>query len=317
MTFVDRLPSATWELLPLPAEPHLGIWAWFKPQSAPLAVIFQIPLETFRAPSRKTPLTLRAVILVCGIDPRTLGGCMLYGVPYDLFQGQNPLLDFLIPEPPPGGDATIFVQTLPSTAPPRAAVMPVALPGSAASSGMSPAGITTLPAAAAAESADDVLVRMSADWNACLQLEQQLEAAAKQLNGTLARLNALNRELSPEESRFADQQDKREWQDARRWLRDASAKVSRFLKEHLVGITSAAGKRDSYDAIYKQFVQSRRPFEGLVQADREFAGYRKMLQSLLNNMTSAQGSAVQDAERRAQSIINRMAGRVRSAKSRR
>ncbi|RPI78701.1 MAG: hypothetical protein EHM42_13215 [Planctomycetaceae bacterium] len=160
-------------------------------------------------------------------------------------------------------------------------------------------------------------MRMAADWNACLQLEQQLEAAAKQLNATLTRLNTLNRELSPEESRFADQQDKREWQDARRWLRDATAKVSRFLKEHLVGITSAAGKRDSYETLYKQFILPRRSFEGMAQADREFAGYRKLLQSLLNNMNSAQGSAVQDAERRAQAIITRMAARVRAAKSRR
>jgi len=158
---------------------------------------------------------------------------------------------------------------------------------------------------------------MESDWSASLQLELQLAAAAKQLNGTMLRINSLNRDLSIDEVRAGDQQDKREWHEARRWLRDAAGRLSRFLKDHHIGMTSAIGKRNSYESIYQQYVVPRRPFEGLEQAEREFEIYRKTLQTLLNNMTAANGAAVQDAERRAQLILTRIASKLRNARAKR
>ena len=57
------------------------------------------------------------------------------------------------------------------------------------------------------------------------------------------------------------------------------------------------------------------PFDGLPQADREFQAYRRLLQNLLNNMGSVQGAAVQDAERKAQTIHARIAARGRAKKT--
>ncbi len=81
------------------------------------------------------------------------------------------------------------------------------------------------------------------------------------------RINSLNRDMSPEETRGSDSQDKRDWQEARRWLRDVSGRVGRFLKDHVVGMTSNAGKRNSFEAIYQQYVIPRRSFDGLTQAE--------------------------------------------------
>jgi hypothetical protein len=158
---------------------------------------------------------------------------------------------------------------------------------------------------------------MEADWNSSQQLEQQLASAAKQLNATLLRINSLNRDMSPEESRSSDSQDKRDWQEARRWLRDVSSRVSRFIKDHMVGMTSDVGKRSSYESIYQQYVVPRRQFDGLTQSAREFESYRKTLQSLLNNMTTANTSAVQDGERRAQQVLTRVSAKIRNSRAKR
>ncbi len=313
--FANRPPSATWESIPLPGNPPATAWIWFKPATAPLAILLQIPAELFRNPATRPTLTLRGLLAAVGMDVRLVTVCVVYGSPLDPHQGLNPILDYPLTEPPAGGDPLIALHVHPMAVQPQPMVDVPYTPVVAAgySGGMQnpmPASSTQIP-----PGADEILLRMAADWHASLQLEQQLDGMAKQLNATAQRLNGLNRELTPEESRFADSQDKREWQDARRWLRDAVAKISRFLKEHVVGITSAAGKRDSYELIFDQFVAPRRPFDGLVQADRDFSAYRKLLQTLLNNMNSAQGSAVQDAERKAQTLITRMAARVRAGKS--
>src|SRR5258708_7230112 len=57
---------------------------------------------------------------------------------------------------------------------------------------------------------------------------------------------------------------------------------------------------DEAELIYQQYVVPRRNFEGLVQAERDFDQYRKTMQTLLNNMNTAQTSAMQEGERRAQ-----------------
>jgi hypothetical protein len=222
----------------------------------------------------------------------------LYGTAYDAQQGANPALDYPIPEPGMAADPSlhIFLHTL---------LAPLAAPASMA------------PAIAPGGAAQDAFARMDAEWNLSLQLEQQLAAAAKQLNATLLRINSLNRDLSSEEGRTADQLDKKEWQDSRRLLRDIATRVSRFLKDHHIGMTSAAGKRGSFEAIYEQYVVPRRQFEGIVQAERDFEQYRKTMQTLLNHMNATQTSATQDGERRAQQILTRIAAKVRSSRAKR
>lgn len=297
MHFAERPPSTAWEQVPFLDSPHSFFWVWFKPSGAPTGLCFQIPDETFGDSRRRQPLTLRVLLQTVGVDPRSVAGWSLYGVPNDAQGGANPALDYVIREPGPAVDQTIGVY------------LNFAPIDTASLSAGSPATSSSAPA--------EIFSRMEAAWNASLQLETQLAGVAKQLNAMVARINSLNRDLSSEEFRYADQQDKREWQDARRFLREIVTRLGRAIKDHSIGVTSTAGKRNGYEAIYKQHVVPRRSFEGLVQAEREFETYRKTLQTLLNNMVAVHGNAAQDGDRRAQMILTRIAGRVRAARSKR
>jgi|SRR5579872_3224280 len=298
MHIAERLPSTAWEPIPLADDPHSFVWAWFKPPAAPQGVCVRIPEETFRNPARRQPLSIKTLLRALQVDPQHVAVWSLYGVSYDGQPLVNPAWDFPIPEPGTAADPTIGIYFHSVPIEPSPAAAPVPAPQSAG------------PHAG-------VFARIEADWNACLQIELQLMAAAKQLNATLQRLNSLNRDMSPEESRFGDSQDKRDWQEARRWLRDVASRVSRFIKDHLVGITSNAGKRNSYEAIYQQYVATRRPFDGLEQAERDFDSYRKSLQTLLTNMGAANSTAVQEGERRAQQVMTRVAAKIRSSRAKR
>lgn len=268
---------------------------------APTGVMAQIPPETFQEIPGSRPLSLRKVADALGVDPREVTAATVYGMPVDGQQGAGPCWEFRLTTPAPGGDATIglYLAAL-------AAVPQPALPGGPVASGRT--GQT---------GGLEILARMDVAWNACLQIEVQLAAVAKQLTGMMGRLNGLNRDLSSEEFRLADQQDKREWQEARRWLRDIVNRVARVLKDFTVGLTSDAGRRSGYEALYKQHVVPRRPGEGLEQAERDFEMYRKSLQTLLNHMVAVHGTASQDGERRAQMILGRIAAKVRSTRAKR
>ena len=219
----------------------------------------------------------------------------------------NPAWDCPIPEPGVAADPTIgiYLHPLPTAVAP-AVTAPVSGPSVSGSSA------STSPTAGGG-----AFSGIAADWNSCLQLELQLTAAAKLLNATLQRINSLNRDMSPEEARCGDSQDKRDWQEARRWLRDVASRVSRFVKDHLVGITSNAGKRNSYEAVYQQYISPRRQFDGLEQAERDFDSYRKSLQTLLTNMGAVNATAVQEGERRAQQVMTRVAGKIRTLRTKR
>ena len=82
-------------------------------------------------------------------------------------------------------------------------------------------------------------------------------------------------------------------------------------------MTSNAGKRNAYELIHQQYVVPRRNFEGLVQAERDFEQYHKTMQALLYNMNTAQTSAIQEGERRAQQVLSRIAAKVRTLRSKR
>ena len=297
MHIAERLPSTAWEPIPLADDPHSFVWAWFMPPAAPQGLCVRIPDEIFRNPARRQPLTIKTILHALQVDPRQVAAWSLYGVSYEGQHLTNPAWDYPIPEPGMAADPTIGIHLHPLS---REVALPAAVTVSASQG--THAGVFS---------------RMEADWKSSLQIELQLMAAAKQLNATLLRNNSLNRDLSPEESRCGDSQDKRDWQEARRWLRDVASRVSRLLKDHLVGMTSNAGKRNSYESIYQQYVVPRRHFDGLEQAERDFDSYRKSVQTLLNNMGAANSTAVQEGERRAQQVMTRVAAKIRTSRAKR
>jgi hypothetical protein len=158
---------------------------------------------------------------------------------------------------------------------------------------------------------------MDADWVAIEQMEVQLGQLRKQLNTIQGRLQSLNRDFTPEERAAADSNDLKDWQDARRFLRDSSGIVSRFIREHDIGATSAAGQRNRYEEIHTNFVVPRRSFDGVVAAQHEFEIYRKQVQSLVTKMQAALSQAGQNGEQRAQQVLARVAAKARKSRHKR
>ena len=300
MQFSERLPSSEWEAITLIDAPERYIWAWFRPAAATEGAFVQIPEEVyFAAAANGPPLTLRTIAGSVGIDPLVVTYSSVYGLSYDGGQGANPVWDHPLTDPGPVADRTIgfFLN-------------PPAIPTFAPSGGQ-------LGSESMAGSWEEFFIQMETDWNAARQLEIQLAATSLQLKGTLGRVASLNRDLTSDEARFSDQRDKHDWLDARRALRDAADRASRFLKDYQTGDTSIAGKRSTYEYLYETYVVSRRPFQGLEQAAREFESHRKSLQTLLGNMSQALSAASQDGERRAQQILVRIAAKVRGSRTKR
>ena len=297
----ERPPSSAWERVPLAADARCHAWIWSAPAHAPLAVFINVPDQAFASAGLPTPLTMRTLAHLLGINPQGVAAWTFYGLAFDGLQGTGPGWDYPIPPPPAGQQVSIGVFFHPP-----AGVAPIlAGPTVASPTFVAPGGVM------------EVLARMDATWNACLQFDQQLASAAKQLDSSLGRVNSLNRDLTLEENRAADQLDKHDWLETRRWLRDIAARVSRFLKEQNLGMTSTAGKRNQYEALYRDFILPRRAFDGMEQVERDLEQFRKTLQTLLNNMNAAHGSAILDGERRAQQVLGRIAAKARALRAKR
>ena len=162
----------------------------------------------------------------------------------------------------------------------------------------------------------DIYERIEADWNSSNEVEKDLSRVRKQLVDILGRLKALNRDLTPPERVHSNNQDKKDWQDARRLLRDATNRAWKYLKAHDIGDTSNAGKRVWFEEIYRKFVAPRQQFDGLMAAARAFEMHRKTITQLHGDMSNAYSFASIDGERKAQQVIARIQTKVREASNR-
>ena len=288
-------PSTTWEPLTLPEAQGAVVWVWFRPSHVPDGLIFNVPAETHQLNLPPQALSLRRLLQLAGIDTVAVAQWIVAGTAYESQGGTSPWLDQPIPPVPAGVDPTIVVRLAASPASQVAPVFPNEAAGDQAAT----------------------FDRIDADWQAALILEKQVTHVRRQLGDIVGRLNSLNRDLSPEERLHADRKDKTDWQNARRWLRDMSIRVAKVIKDQDIGDTSNAGKRNWFEDIYTRQIVPRQPVDGLDQIRREFESYRKSLQFLLTSMTNAHTNAVQDGERRAQQILQRISASVRSSKAKR
>jgi len=283
--------------------PGGSLWAWFKPAHAPGDVIVRIPDEL--RPLLDGHLTMRQVLAALELSPVEIQFWSLQGVVLDPQGGQNPLLDQLLPAPAPWVDSSITIRPLPPGMPPTGG-----MPGMA--NAQPPSNLKAVPMTAAAES---LLSAMDADWNAILLMETQLTQLRKQLNTAQGRLQAMNRDFTPEERQAADSNDVKNWQDARRFLRDAAGHTSRYIREHDVGVTSAAGQRSRFEDLYKTYLVPRRAFEGMASVQHELEAYRKQVQAFLAKMQTALSNAGTNGEQRAQQVLNRVAAKMRRSRN--
>jgi hypothetical protein len=301
MSPLSRPPSVAWEPLPLPHVPGGCVWVWFFPAHAPGTIQLQIPLEAAGWPG--PPLTVQWLTAALGLSADFLAAWEVNGTRFDLAQGAAPwLAQPLAFTPGAACSITLHLRTAPVLTPAYAAP-----PYAAAPSAIAP------PSGDVASALDS----LQSDWIAIQLVERQLDSARKQLAALQGRLQSLNRDLSPEERLHSDNLDRKDWTDARRWLRDAAAQVSRYIREYDIGAVSGAGGRHRFEDIYRQYIEPRRPFDGLAAAQLEFEQYRKTHQALLLQMQAVLSNAQRDGESRAQQLLSRIAAKVRTARTKR
>lgn len=308
--FHHRAASTTWEPIRVvgseqsPEQASSIVWAWFKPQGIQNQLTISIPPETFQAADQEQPLTLLQLLQSVQIHVEQLATLSLFGSPIEIACQDHPVLHQAIQPPETGTDPCIHIIITTGPEPEATICESPSSEVGAVSGGMIDEGIKKRFRA------------IETDWSSVQQIESQLKVLRKQLDGLLGRLNSLNRDLSPEENLHADRMDIRDWQDARRWLRDMASRVSRYLKEHDIGTTSNAGIRIRLTQIYQQFVVPETPFEGIEQIQHEFEAYRKLIQNLMQAMSATHGTAKTDGEQRALQVLRRIAAKTRAARVR-
>ncbi|MBL4885572.1 MAG: hypothetical protein JKY95_13700 [Planctomycetaceae bacterium] len=312
--FHRRPASTAWEPIPLVCDqatapsqssgPSSIVWAWFKPQGMANQLTISIPPETFQATIASQPITLLQLLNAVQIDVDQLVMLSVFGNPIETSCKDHPVLHQPINSPGAVADPSIHFVLANATGAPTATPA-VASPETANVSG----GLID-------DSLGTLFRSIEMDWTAIQHIESKLKALRKQLDGLFGRLNVLNRDLNPEENQHASQLEIRSWQDARRWLRDMSSRVSRYLKEHDIGMTSNAGNRQRLAQIHQQFITNKTPFEGIKQVQHEFEAYRKLIQNLMQSMSATQASAQVDGVQRAQQVLSQIAAKSRAARTR-
>lgn len=306
-SFLARPPSQNWEPLPWSDDRQQFAWVWFKPPTVPLGLAVRFPDETWQSPIASSQLTLRRLLHAAGVDPNCVAMWSCFGMPYPGMNGTNPLFDQPIPAPGQGGVAELMVViNAPVMMPPPIPFMPPGMPIPMAAP--MPAMPTTFSG-----NQTELFERLEIEWTAVLDVEKDLERLRKLLVDLGTRLKIFNRDLNSDERLYSSREDKQDWQDARRFLRDGETKLRACVKEFDIGDPSSAGYRRGLEQVYMQFVVPRIPFNGMESTLGQYEAHRKLVMTLQGKMNTTYLGAVQNGERRAQQVLARIAGKVREA----
>jgi len=200
---------------------------------------------------------------------------------------------------------------MPAPGMPAARMVPV--PMGAASARMNGKHEPVIPAAAHLLEAYE---HVEQDWRSSQDTEKDLARLRQQLLDMMGRLKTLNRDLTGPERVHSNNQEKKDWQQARRMLRDCTNRLWKCVKAHDIGYTSSAGQRRWFEETYEKYIAPRRHFDGFLDADRAFGTYRKIVTTLHIEMSNALSIAQLDGERRAQQVLARIAEKIREAGNR-
>lgn len=301
------VPSGQWLAAPLQGGAGHSFWVWFFPPTAPHTIAVQLPWEQLG--QLPAPLSLFSILRSLNLQPAALQSVQMGPQMYPV------QTDFAVTAQLTGPEGMLSFVMAPASqvSPPVPGQMPQQTPGPTAAHASSPVAPQSQSATGPVD--QQAYKRADADWKSTMYLESQAATLRKQLAGTMSRLTSLNKDLPADDKRAASRQDIADWQDARRFLRDATAKLSRYMKEYDLGVTSSAGRRNWMETNYEEFIRPRKPFPQMDQMLREFESYRKVLQHLVNSMSSAQAFAVTDGETRAKQVLSRVQSSARSSRT--
>ena len=302
MSFPLRVPSSGWEPVPLMADGSRAVWGWFKPPQAPNSVAVQVPPEVWQSANSSQPITIRLLAAATGVS--VLAGWTHCGQFYPLDERSACFLDAPLAPPPAGVDPSIILWS--GQAIPMAVPMPQYSMFAAGPAGGDPS---------LGDEAGPLFDAIAAIWLSIQHIETDVRRIRSQLEQAARKLASLNRDLSPEEALAADNLDKKDWLDARRWLRDSSAVLQKSIKQIDVGIISGAGQGHRFADFYKQNVEPRIPVPGLKQTAIDFEMHHRMARNVLMEAQAALTKGGADGERRANTVLQRIAGKMRQRRS--
>lgn len=300
MSFQWRTPSAGWEPVPLVADGSRAVWGWFKPPHAPNSVAVQVPPEVWLRTDSSQPITVRLLAAAAGVT--VLLGWTIGGQYCPLDERTAPFMDVPLVPPPTGVDPSIILWCGEAGAMPMAAPLPEysAFTASIGASDLLPG-----------EDPGPLFETIASLWLAIQHIETDVRRVRAQLEQATNKLSSLNRDLNPEERLAADNLDKKDWQDARRWLRDSAGVLSKSIKQIDTGIISGAGQRHRFADIFQQYVEPRIPFPGLKQSVVDFEMHHRSAKNVLMAAQAALNKGSTDGERRANTVLQRIGGKVR------
>jgi len=292
----------------IPRIPGLTLWAWYRPQQLPSGVTIGIPPELCQSYPAGLPFTMADLLLSVGIAMPQFQAVSLFGGAWQPAAAFAPYLNQAVPVPAANGRSEIGLLAVES-APVVGGFVPPAMTGFES-------GDFGESTEAASATGGQMYERIETAWKSAIQMERQLAGVRQKLSGMLNSLNKLDRELTPEERLSADREDKDNWEEARRWARDLAAKCHREIKQFDIGLTSAAGRKNSMQAFYEQVIEPRQPCSELETYRREFETYRKDMVNLQRAMTSAVQAASQNGTQRAQRVLSSIGKKIRERRRR-
>jgi hypothetical protein len=304
MSFQLRTPSSGWEPVPLMADGSCAVWGWFKPPQASNSVVVQVPPEVWSLAGSSQPITVRLLAAAAGMT--VLQGWTIGGQYYPLDERTAPFIDVPVVPPPTGVDPSIILWS------DAAAAMPMMAPIPEYSTFSATTGAGDL---LPGEDPGPLLDMIASLWLAIQQIETDVRRVRGQLEQATGKLSSLNRDLKPEEQNTADNLDKKDWMDARRWLRDSMAVLSKSIKQIDTGSISGAGQRYQFVDLIQQFVEPRIPFPGLKQSVIDFQMHHRTVKNVLMAAQAALAKGSAEGERRANTVLQRIAAKMRQRRN--
>jgi len=285
-------------------------------------------------------MTLGDLLTALGVPPQNFQAVSMYGSEWQAAAVFSPFVNHPLPPIPMGGRAEIAISVIeqPAMMPmqPFAFVPGVAfaMPG-AESTAMLHADVeqadhfnsmtSDIDASMEDDSefeddgallSDDMMfIRIESAWKFSVQIERQMTGVRQRLSSIQSALGKLDRDLSADERLASDREDRDEWSDTRRWVRDLQSKCHREIKAFDIGMTSGAGNRRHLEETYLTIIEPRVPSTSLESYRAEFEKYRKDMVSLQRAMITALQAASQNGTQRAQRCLGKIAVKIREMRA--
>lgn len=337
-----RPPSIQWEPLPIVRLPGLILWAWYRPTAIPSGIMVAIPPDLVSVYPAGFPMTLADILNAAGVPPHQFQAVSLFGGIWQPASNFAAYINHPLPPVPAGGRAEVLISVFEQAMMPSMpmAAMPqtgIAMYGAQGAPQMENSVVDQNDDSSelahgswSDELADDsdfedngepltddmMFIRIEAAWKSATQMERQMQGLRQKLSSIQTALGKMDRELTPDERLASDREDRDEWNDARRWLRDLQSKCHKEVKAFDIGMTSGAGGRHHLDEVFTTVIEPRVANSKLAQYRNEFEKYRKDMVSLQRAMVTALAAASQNGTQRAQRVLGKIAGKIREMRVR-